>query len=1048
MEWSKAQEVNLINNIQNECIQRIINLYRQDTATEAIHITSATGTGKTKMIGKLLNTDWGRKYFFLITTLSRGGLNKQIEKSLKEDCLYNNFIVHGTSEMTATTIFQPQDLFNELKEKAQGKPIIWIRDEAHIASNIWDNALRGKYNRILNFSATNSITDIDCDFSLTCMLRTPHLEKTSDVGSALDKLLEIKEKHKTISNYNPCALFRCINNPTLRDLIYIESKKRNLKVIDLNEDNITQVQELCEDNNEYDVIIQKMKIVEGVDIRRAHIVYLGNIPSNPDTIIQFIGRARRNALLWRQDFDIFDTQFSTLFEETRKCYVYFNVEENTENYKEVEELLENKIRNMYSIHEFREGAELIVENGVLPNGMTVFQLENQTGTFYVQIDPTTGLKYAHPAGEFYQTREVTCFAPPQKGYIIQQQEMYGLKDISYYDEETNTYLPIGDYVPYKKTINDFESALLGGENFKYYKETKTWNEMRSVSTRIGSCSSLLSRFLAEKYKDEIENAYTFIEENKLSGMENSFPFDKTCNKCLGWLVEFYTKYLVFGRQFLLSEIKEAQSEANTDEENIYILFYACFLKYKKMMIQAFGNGIARFIVGPSIQDYIKKDYQVFVNTVVELAHKTKTFLIDELKLVFKKNNKLFDENLSIEHIAGKADFVTEDTIVDLKTTSKINKQYVRQVLAYHYLSTKRSDLKIKQVIIFDCVLGNYVRILITPKNLVENEVVDLPYYDLPRITKQELEYKQQQTFLQPLFIKSLDQPQQHFFIIKEPSSFKTSNQKELFNLLFSYQQEFQQAFIIGKGRSPVHEYPPSPDFYSIYKDLASVRNCINKWVNEGSCLKWNVKCWDVYYQEEDDDILIVRALLFGKIRLIDFNERQFLLSKNPILNSFLEKNPIPFDAEQNRSFTRNLLEFLKANDPQFLLKFNFIKRYGRFYAFGDLLEKKPIFLQHYKNLIQKEELQEQLQKQKNTVKKEIQFLSQECQRLQKQISKLPIIIFFNKKLKKEKQDLQKELQIKTQEKTLKQNSLDKIKQDLRINQSSINLINCFLKKTN
>ena len=44
----------------------------------------------------------------------------------------------------------------------------------------------------------------------------------------------------------------------------------------------------------------------------------------------------------------------------------------------------------------------------------------------------------------------------------------------------------------------------------------------------------------------------------------------------------------------------------------------------------------------------------------------------------------------------------------------------RQVLAYHYLSIKRSDLNIKRVIVFDATSGKHVTVDIDPKNWKEN----------------------------------------------------------------------------------------------------------------------------------------------------------------------------------------------------------------------------------------------------------------------------------------------------------------------------------------
>lgn len=76
-----------------------------------------------------------------------------------------------------------------------------------------------------------------------------------------------------------------------------------------------------------------------------------------------------------------------------------------------------------------------------------------------------------------------------------------------------------------------------------------------------------------------------------------------------------------------------------------------------------------------------------------------------------------DPNLSIRHITGLADYITEDTILDVKVRNTIGDKEIRQVLAYHYLSTKRSDLHIKRVIIYDATSGKSVVVNIEPENL-------------------------------------------------------------------------------------------------------------------------------------------------------------------------------------------------------------------------------------------------------------------------------------------------------------------------------------------
>lgn len=70
-------------------------------------------------------------------------------------------------------------------------------------------------------------------------------------------------------------------------------------------------------------------------------------------------------------------------------------------------------------------------------------------------------------------------------------------------------------------------------------------------------------------------------------------------------------------------------------------------------------------------------------------------------LLFLLYKDAFDPNLSVRHITGLADYITEDTILDVKVRNNIDEKSVRQVLAYHYLSTKRSDLHIRRVIVYD-----------------------------------------------------------------------------------------------------------------------------------------------------------------------------------------------------------------------------------------------------------------------------------------------------------------------------------------------------------
>lgn len=63
---------------------------------KSINFTSATGTGKTRMMCKLINKL--PDYYFIITTLSKGQLHKQVRHELEQNCKYDNFYVYGSAD--------------------------------------------------------------------------------------------------------------------------------------------------------------------------------------------------------------------------------------------------------------------------------------------------------------------------------------------------------------------------------------------------------------------------------------------------------------------------------------------------------------------------------------------------------------------------------------------------------------------------------------------------------------------------------------------------------------------------------------------------------------------------------------------------------------------------------------------------------------------------------------------------------------------------------------------------------------------------------------
>ena len=915
---TKQEAFKEINETQDYYVNELLNKINSTSEDymKVINFQSPTGTGKTKMMAKLMNLM--PDVFFIVTTLSKGQLDRQIEANLKADCKYNNFAVYGCQKYTVNSKLQANDILSLIPTNKQ---FIWLRDEGHINTNRWEDLLKDKAFKMINITATPDNADIKCNFTNTMMLRTVH-QSTGTPKDAIKKLLEVKKQHSNVKNYNPCAIFRCIDDRALLNKIIKACEDAKLRYINITDDDY-DMSDLCKDDNKYDVIINKFKIVEGIDIRRAHILYMDNQPSNAKTTIQVIGRCRRNALLYSNEVDIFAPENKTLLKNTRQCFVYYNVEDMKIDEDENGELA-SAFCDTISVEQLKPNSIITADNGVLPNGLTIIELNGASGIFRVLQDPTTGFNIIKPEGDFYKDAkvdyantidfrkkrdlkddspyqpipcseilnnwkkvQVTKFnyvtgrpestgeyyytnltekttshivtkiqlekaldklmtikftTEPIKNYIKKmyngQYRIHGVQDqycicsfvdlyisnrhidvqlralaedtvskatdltvrllandsyrkavydtyedaekavkqyinkikkanFTYYItdqknrwfgskvsyEATSTmqwsnaieynktevtdlaeaYLrPYwfgskskelkvtpeqlannSNYFEYTKTINDRESAIIGVDHMKHVKDKDTkvesWVEDRAVTSKVKRASKF-NTFIGLQYKQQIEQA----KQETFTG-KNKFNFDNRCNKCLGYCVEYYSKYLVYGKRYLGNWIKEARKEAgikDTTFVNDNLIIRACMLKYRELMINAYGSAMAKVITTIGAQQLIRESYAEFVKTVIELGTKTADFVKQELNITrqLQDDDKLYDPNLSIRHITGLADYINKDTIIDIKTTNYIDISHIKQVLAYHYLSTKRSDLDIKTVIVYDAVSGRSVKI--------------------------------------------------------------------------------------------------------------------------------------------------------------------------------------------------------------------------------------------------------------------------------------------------------------------------------------------------
>ena len=142
--------------------------------------------------------------FFIITTLSKGQLHIQVKKSLSKDCVNNNYIVYGSADYKINSKLEAKDIISKIPLNTR---CIWLRDEGHIKTNRYEELLLNECYKVINFSATNTHNDIKCYFTQTMMLRTVN-QKNGTVRDAINKLLKVKEAHKTVANYNPCAILK------------------------------------------------------------------------------------------------------------------------------------------------------------------------------------------------------------------------------------------------------------------------------------------------------------------------------------------------------------------------------------------------------------------------------------------------------------------------------------------------------------------------------------------------------------------------------------------------------------------------------------------------------------------------------------------------------------------------------------------------------------------------------------------------------------------------------------------------------------------------
>lgn len=395
---TKAEELKYINQLQDQYVDELICHIesKENEVFKETNLTSPTGTGKTEMIAKLINKkpDW----YFIITTLSHGQLNKQVESAVKQRCTGDNYKIYGVSSFTKASILSNKDILADLPSD---KKVIWLRDEGHRNTNNWSELLEEICFKIVNISATNkSDNGVVCNFTDTMMLRTVK-QQEGDINDALQKFIEVKKAHDKVKNYTPCILFRVVSAETAKQIMSLCIEK-HIRCISLVGYDDYDMSDLCKDNCDIEAIIYMQKMDVGIDIRRAHVIWIQTKPKNATTTIQCVGRCRRNALFWRDDIDILAPKNRALLEKTRICYAFYKIEGTRIDTNEFGELV-NAFCPYISIQKLRPNSKIVVDNGMMQNGLMIIELNGCSGEYTITTDKSTGLNIVNNK-EFYRTQ--------------------------------------------------------------------------------------------------------------------------------------------------------------------------------------------------------------------------------------------------------------------------------------------------------------------------------------------------------------------------------------------------------------------------------------------------------------------------------------------------------------------------------------------------------------------------------------------------------------------------------------------------------------------
>lgn len=420
--------------LQERAVNDLLTLWQ--AGQRDISLQAPTGSGKTRIMARLMQEILERdsKAVFLVSTLSKGKLAMQnyesfVDLARRRICpklkpfyisaekdgknteygVYidrsANVYVLPTSQYTKNSkIHKESALLAFLQEcEEQGRRVICIRDESHIATNNL-NELKGYFKETFHFSATAKSYDVcinEREAEEAGLIKSVEWRGDSDkeleeeLREALQEFKGLQRVYRKegihpcciiqISNENKAqqelpSIIKVVEQAGLNWVCFVDKEQgySTNTVLAKKKNKALWQKEVKENASFVDVVIFKMVITEGYDIPRACMLYQVRDSQSKQLDEQVIGRVRRNPALGY--FDKLDSNTQEVFS---KAFVY-GVRTANDKRKEVRLKGREEVYDLVSLPEFRESGNEIIKE-FQPFLVTIY---NEVPLSEIEIDST------------------------------------------------------------------------------------------------------------------------------------------------------------------------------------------------------------------------------------------------------------------------------------------------------------------------------------------------------------------------------------------------------------------------------------------------------------------------------------------------------------------------------------------------------------------------------------------------------------------------------------------------------------------------------------